>query len=80
MKQIKYYGSRVRDLSKKAIDYFTYSTSIAKGGYFDKLPEIFTAEDMAKYYTSKGSQKTARSKWRKHNMIKDLGDGRYQKI
>ena len=80
MKQIKYYGSRVRDLSKKAVDYFTYSTSIAKGGYFDKLPEIFTTEDMAKYYTSKGSQKVARSKWRKHNMIKDLGDGRYQKI
>ena len=80
MKQIKYYGARVREISKKAIDYFTYSTSIAKGGYFDKLPEVFTTEDMAKYYTSKGSQKVARSKWRKQNWIKDLGDGRYQKI
>lgn len=80
MKQIKYYGARVREISKKAIDYYTYSASVAKGGYFDKLPEIFTDDDMAIYYTSKGSQKVARSKWRKHNWIKDLGDGRYQKI
>ena len=80
MKQIKYYGARVRDISKKAVDYFTYSTSIAKGGYFDKLPEIFTDDDMAIYYISKGSRKVARCKWNKHNMIKNLGDGRYQKI
>lgn len=80
MKQIKYYGSRVRELSKKAIDYYTYSASVAKGGYFDKLPEIFTDDDMAIYYRSKGSRKVARCKWNKHNMIKNLGDGRYQKI